>query len=203
MVQSIFLYNLDFSFTRVYKEIISQLEKQYQLTLFSGEGALALDKAIEGTETDQKVIAHNIKVIEGDVEDNGEYPPELVLETIDLKINRDKDFKGFLFFRYPLKLSLWKKIESRLASTSNIKIPMFLFTFCETKIQFEQKIEGWRLDKAIDHSKKEFYLLDEYDLYTKELIDYFYKDNRLSIINLTNKTHEEIFEEICQVIDNI
>ena len=108
-MENIFLYSLTRNDFFICDELTPQLIKKYYLTLIDTEGALYADRTVEGSETQQKIGEHCRRVIAGEVEGSGEYPSELVLETLYLKITYDKHFKGFLFSSYPFKVSLWQK----------------------------------------------------------------------------------------------
>ena len=197
MLNNYFLYYFSFDTYLFEKEVVTQLLNKHQFTLFDQESRLLLDKTVEGTELAEKVYAYNAKVIALDVEGSGEYPPELVLGMMERKITLDPDFKGFLFFRYPLKISLWQTMDS-LFKKNNLYTPLMLLI---APFESVQELEKWITTKSKNLDSEQLYLIDEYNEFTKSWANYTSSQNRFMIINSKGKSNKEVYEEISQIIE--
>ena len=83
-----------YTFDYINFDIIEWLTARYGLTCFDTENALYLDKTITGTKLANRISSHLEAVIQREVE--GALPDDLLLGSIEQKVNNDPDFKGFL-----------------------------------------------------------------------------------------------------------
>ncbi|WP_299464192.1 hypothetical protein [uncultured Microscilla sp.] len=195
MNQSVFLESVDFNYLN--DALIDKIIDKYPFTFFNHDMALMDDLTMIGTDVIAKMQAYNEQVITGGIVGSSE---ELALESIEYKINLDNEFRGFLF-NTKLKKESLKKIDNLL----NQKLCLILLLPFNHDDELKAKAEELRNDISIDDTTFEgmerLNLMVLYDALAP-LIDYFKQHNRLNIINTINKTHEEVFKEVCQVIDN-
>lgn len=193
-----------FNIDHIGNTIVDQLVAQYEFTLIDYSTALLNDKTVVNTDLADKIYQHTQSVIQGEVEGTGELPLDLFLETIQRKLTLDESFKRLLFYMHPFKADAIQKVDMLLSQLNQAATIMFLLMPYENEVVLDKKMKEIEADESLD-DVKDFDLIClpvDYDNLAP-LIDYFKQHNRLNIINTTNKTHEEIFKEICQVIDNI
>ena len=203
MQKTIYLHHFYDDYSRLDNEIVTKLIEKHQFTLIDKEGSLLFDETVDGTELANQIQEHNRKVIALEVEGSGEYPPELVLGTIERKITYDKTFKGFLFFRYPSKVYLWQLLDKFLHRHNNLIPSMFLITPFDSLEQLEKQVTQWKEEHTVHYDSEKLSLVYTYWDYRKPLIDYFQDKNRFYIINSADKSSNQIFEEIDQIMENL
>lgn len=204
MLGNFFLYHFSFDTHLIRTRVLTKLVEKYDLTLFEAENSLYWDKAIEGTETQSKIFAHNQKVIAGEFEGDGKYPSSLVLETIDRKIIDDNSFQGFLFFRYPLDILLWKKITDFLTKKNRLEpLVLVILSSYENIEQLAKQMDNLIKSNLQDYDSEEFYLTQEYQSFSRDFFSYFKTQHFIKMINIHDLSPDKIFEEISQVIDNV
>lgn len=196
----IYPFNIDY----IGNTIVDKLVVKYEFTLINKNTALLEDKAVINTDLADKIYQHTQSVIQGEVEGTGELPLDLFLETIQRKLTLDESFKRLLFYRYPFKAEAIQKVDMLLSQLNQATTTMFLLMPYENEVILDKKMKEIEADESLDDFE-DFDLIClpvDYDNLAP-LIDYFKQHNRLNIINTTNKTHEEVFKEICQVIESV
>ena len=169
------------------------IKERYNLTYISTGQVLRAEIAA-GTEIGLKVK---------DIIDHGCLASdEIVAEIIERFIESHSDSNGFLFDGFPRTVKQAEILED-LFKKHNMKLDSVLSLEVPEDILVERMLErGKTSGRADDNIETIRYRFEEYENKTKPVLDFYQHEDHLHTINGVG-TIEEIFANICNVIDGI
>ena len=169
------------------------IKEKYNLTYISTGQVLRAEMA-SGTE-----IGLKVKDI---IEHGGLASDEIVAEIIEKFIANHSDSNGFLFDGYPRTVrqaeileDLFKKYNLNLSGVLSLEVPEDILV----ERMLERGKTSGRADDNIDSIRHRFV---EYDQKTKPVLDFYQNKNTLHPSHGVG-TIEEIFDNICEVIERL
>lgn len=169
------------------------IKSRYNLTYIS-TGQILREEMAAGTE-----IGLKVKEI---ISDGGLASDEIVMSIIESRVTNNLHSNGFLFDGFPRTIrqaelldELFKKYELSLNTVLSLEVPEDILV---ARMLERGKTSG-RADDNIESIRHRFV---EYDEKTRPLLDYYQNKNLLKPVHGVGAINE-IFDNICKIVDNI
>ena len=155
---------------------------------------------------DEKLIQRirkNIDVLDKSITD------QMFFDLIDFKIRQDSTYRGFFFRSYVEPVSFLEEFDRFLLSHQQPAMHMFLMTADKQEeldyLWQQEQIENIN-SLGNDNLTTEEFIEKVYTQQQKAVApfqNYYQQQKRYHEINISGKTEEVIFAEMCAIIDNI
>lgn len=169
------------------------IKERYNLTYISTGQILREEMAAE-TE-----IGLKVKKI---ISEGGLASDEIVMSIIENKVTNNLNSNGFLFDGFPRTIKqaelldeLFKKYELSINTVLSLEVPEDILV----ERMLERGKTSGRADDNIESIRHRFV---EYNEKTKPLLDYYHSNNLLKPVHGVGAINE-IFDNICNIVDNI
>lgn len=148
-----------------------------------------------------KQLYKGINVLDDDITD------QMFFDLLRFKMDKDESYQGFLLRSYDLPISFLEKADKFLSSLQQPAMHMLLMIADEQEelayLLEQEKIEGLNELGESNLTTEEFVQgqLKRIQALAAPFKTYYQQHNRYHEVNISGKTEEEVYEEICQVID--
>lgn len=134
-------------------------------------------------------------------------PNEVFFEIIEDKLKHDESYIGFMLRQYQFRTLFLEDFDKVLANYNQLPVQMLLVTtHKEEEIEFlleQEKIIPYGEELGISPEEMVYNDFTQNQALIAPFKTYYQKHNRYHEVNISGKTEDEIFEEICGVIDGI
>lgn len=159
---------------------------------------------VEGGVIDEplyKQLYKGVNVLDDDITD------QMFFDLLRFKMDKDESYQGFLLRNYVLPISFLEKVDKFLLSLQQPAMHMLLMIADEQEellYRLEQeKIVSYSAGLGITPEELVSNGVSQQQLLVAFFKAYYQQHNRYHEVNISGKTEQEVYEEVCEVIEGI